>query len=208
MSIISILNKQSQIIGNKSLLSLLHQIKNGSFQTQITSYRKEVDTQRQILQFTPYGTYYHKQNRLILQSYSQAILLEIESINIEDLDAIIHTICHQTYTYACFQNIERNTLKVIVFTNNEAPTEHANSYEQVRSYYERKLDLPISERGIDLYYSCPISYDPYIYINTQATRFPYTKKPTLPPLAGAKIKTIPKLLNPFSYFFPKSIVTN
>lgn len=173
---------------NKSISSILLDIKSGIYEKEINKIRKQLsygntdvanELKKKLLSFTPSGTFIEGRNKDKLEAYNQLIILDIDKINDEKLIEI-QTISKQIpYTYAHFISPSGKGIKIIVATNSDA-SNHKLAYSQIATYYEKTLNVNIDSSGSDICRLCFISSDTDCFINDNYKEFELKKEQGTP----------------------------
>jgi len=164
---------------NLPLLSILEQIRDGSFRDEVESLRtlikneqkKEYSQQKKKLPaFTPSGIFDGGRKLEFLKSYSGIIVLDIDKVDSVDLPSLKSIASEILCTYACFISPSNCGLKILVRVDSRQAY-HKQAFEQVKEYYEALLKLSVDRTGKDITRLCFFSFDETIYINTYSEIF-------------------------------------
>lgn len=180
MSVASIFKGFNNPVENKSLIILTKEIKEGKYKDQVEKVtvlaskgnKEEADKLKKLLPaFTPAGTFEGGRKLEFLKQYSQFIILDLDKLSPEDLQAAFQKAAALPYTFCCFRSPSGNGFKILVeVTTTQA--HHLEAYNQVADYYEQQCGLPIDRSGKDITRLCFVSYDPETYRNINNEKFP------------------------------------
>ncbi|RFM29593.1 DUF3987 domain-containing protein [Deminuibacter soli] len=167
-------------IENISLIILTNHIKEGKYKQDVEDVRalirqdkkEEADKlKKQLLAFTPSATFAGGRKLEFLQQYSQFIILDLDKLKEEELQAAFNKAAAIPYTFCCFRSPGGNGLKILVEVTS-TQEHHEQAYNQVADYYQQHLCLPVDRSGKDITRLCFISYDPETYRNISNEKFP------------------------------------
>lgn len=179
MASASIFKNFTNLEENKSLLIITKDIQEGKYKKQVEKIRelfnsgedKKADNlKKQLLAFTPSGTFENGRKAELLSQYSGYIILDLDKLTKEELEKAQEIASNTPYTFASFVSPSGKGLKIIVPVNSKA-VHHKIAMQQVASYYQEKLQLPIDPSGKDVCRLCFMSYDPHCYRNIHAQVF-------------------------------------
>ena len=180
--------------GNKPISAILLDIKNGIYKEEVNKIREQFlcgnidvanELKKQLLSFTPSGTFDDGRSKDKLEAYNQLIILDIDKVETEKLAEIKSIAKNIPYTFAHFVSPSGKGIKIIVATNSDA-VNHKLAYSQIAAYYERALNVNIDSSGSDICRLCFVSYDSDCFINDNNTLFELKKE------EQTKIETINK----------------
>ncbi|MFV0228576.1 DUF5906 domain-containing protein, partial [Empedobacter falsenii] len=125
---------------------------------------------KSLLAFTPSATFKGGRKLDYLQYYNQIIVLDIDKVEKNKLAEIKQKATELSTTLVAFISPSNNGLKLFikVSTNQD---EHKNTYNMVKEFYEKELEIEIDKSGKDITRLCFYSYDPEIYFNPNAEIF-------------------------------------
>jgi hypothetical protein len=179
MATASIFKNYVQLVEDKALIVITNDIKGGKYKEPVEVIRKliaegqekEADKlKKQLLGFTPSGTFANGRKAELLTQYSGYVILDLDKLNPSDLEKAKSIASSITHTFAAFVSPSGNGLKIIVAVNSTA--EHHNlAFQQVSDYYENQLQLNLDPSGKDVSRLCFMSYDPDCYRNINAEPF-------------------------------------
>lgn len=179
MAAISVIKNFSNWVKNVSLESILNDIKQGTFKDQIKKIRTLIKSnnkeqadilKKQLIAFTPSGTFNNGRNAKDVTSYSGYIILDIDKLDETQLKDAIKTSRIAPYTYASFISPSGNGLKILVKVNSNQE-HHKKAFKQVAAYYKQALNLEIDNSGSDISRLCFTSFDPDCFIKKTANIF-------------------------------------
>lgn len=167
-------------IEHKSLIILTKEIQEGKYKDQVQPVtvlaaqgnKEEADRLKKMLPaFTPSGTFAGGRKLEYLEQYSQFIILDIDKLSPDDLQAAFQQAAAIPFTFCCFRSPSGNGLKILVEITS-TQEHHLQAYNQVADYYEQQIGLPIDRSGKDITRLCFVSYDPECYRNISNKKFP------------------------------------
>jgi len=179
MTAVSIFKNFSNWLENKSLLTILNDIKQGVYKGKINNIRtllqsskkEEADIfKKQLPGFTASGTFNNGRLSKDITSYSKFIILDIDKLTHQQLSESIKTTRKAPYTYAAFISPSGIGLKILVKVNSKLE-QHKEAFKQVANYYEQALNIEIDSSGSDVSRLCFMSYDSNCFINEEASVF-------------------------------------
>ena len=166
-------------VANKDLSEILLEIKNGEFKIQVEDVRNRLRigdtkgadaTKKQLLAFTPSGTFDNGRKIEKISSYSGFIVLDLDKLIPTQLQDAKLKAMNIPFTYAAFISPSGNGLKIIVPVNT-TKEKHKNAFLQIAIYYEEALKLSVDSSGKDVSRLCFVSFDPECYINSNPETF-------------------------------------
>jgi len=169
----------NQPAGDRTLLSVLTDIKEGKYRADTMSIRsfllqgnleKADQIKRQLPAFTPSATFKGGRKPEYLAAYSGFVHLDFDKLSAEQLASAFHTICQSPYTFACFLSPGGKGLKTFVKVTSGAG-DHDTSYKKVQEFYEASVGISTDSKCKDITRLCFVSYDPDCYWNTDSQSF-------------------------------------
>lgn len=176
---VSVFKDFSKLIENVELSSIIHDIQNGRYKSEVEDIRAALSENNQydadrlkkkLIGFTPSGTFNNGRKIKDITTYSGCIILDIDKLTPEQLTTAKETAVSIPYTYAAFVSPSGKGLKIIV-TIDQGREQHAAAMAQITNYYFKKLNLPIDPSGKDVSRLCFVSYDPDCYFNPKPEIF-------------------------------------
>jgi hypothetical protein len=173
MATSTIFKSFSTPIEDKSLILIAKDIATGKYQKEVEEIRQLISKgnkeaanhkKKQLLAFTPSGTFYDKRILPNLLSYNKFIHLDFDNISITQLENAKKIISYIPYTFLCFTSPSGNGLKVFIETNAEL-NNHEITYKEVLAYYENKTGLKADPSCKDITRLCFMSFDPNLFKN-------------------------------------------
>ncbi|MBS7332910.1 MAG: virulence-associated E family protein [Weeksellaceae bacterium] len=169
----------NEVINTVPVEQIVTEIKEGTYKSQILYLRKSLEqgkmepyekAKKSLIAFTPSATFKGGRKLDYLQNYNQLIVLDIDKVEKNKLAEIKQKAIELSTTFVAFISPSNNGLKLLikVSTNQE---EHKNTYNIVKEFYEKKLEIEIDISGKDITRLCFYSYDPEIYFNQNAEIF-------------------------------------
>jgi len=169
----------NEVINTVPIEQIVTEIKEGTYKSQILYLRKSLEqgkmepyekAKKSLLAFTPSATFKGGRKLDYLQNYNQIIVLDIDKVEKNKLAEIKLKATELSTTFVAFISPSNNGLKLFikVSTNQD---EHKNTYNIVKEFYEKELEIEIDKSGKDITRLCFYSYDPEIYFNTNAEVF-------------------------------------
>ncbi|MFV0151504.1 DUF5906 domain-containing protein [Empedobacter falsenii] len=169
----------NEVINTISVEQIVTEIKEGTYKSQILYLRKSLEqgkmepyekAKKSLLAFTPSATFKGGRKLDYLQNYNQIIVLDIDKVEKNKLAEIKQKAIELSTTLVAFISPSNNGLKLFikVSTNQD---EHKNTYNIVKEFYEKELEIEIDKSGKDITRLCFYSYDPEIYFNPNAEVF-------------------------------------
>lgn len=169
----------NQPVKNKSLISIISDIRDGKYKSEIETLRfllasgekeKADQLKKQLPAFTPSATFKGGRKADLLDQYSGYIHLDFDKLTPEQLVKAKSTAIEIPFTYACFISPSNNGLKILIKVDSK-PLFHKQAFNQVKEYYETLLQIPIDPSGKDITRLCFFSYDEDLYLNTYSEIF-------------------------------------
>ena len=152
---------------------VLESIKSGKWEKQISSIRIETDKDRRNLlksklqYVTVCGTFSNRSNTG-LKKHSGLACLDFDDV--KDLDFLRESVNKDEYTFTSFTSPSGNGLKVIVkipLVDNDL--DYKDYYIELQEHYNKYTQSDISTT--DIARATYVSYDPYLFLNDDATLF-------------------------------------
>lgn len=165
---------------NKSLIILTKEIKEGKYKQEVQQVtalasqgkKEEADKlKKQLLAFTPSAIFEGGRKLEYLKQYSQFIILDLDKLTPEQLQAAFDKAAAMSYTFCCFRSPSGNGLKILVEVTS-IQEHHEQAYKQVADHYEQQIGLPIDRSGKDITRLCFVSHDPQAHRNISNEKFP------------------------------------
>lgn len=156
--------------------SLLDMIRNGAYQDIVLKVRREKDKdirkalKAKVPNFTVSGTFTRREDQALVQHSG---LIAIDFDDISDIDRTFEMLCNDRYTFALFRSISGYGLCCLVKINAD---KHVESFEGLKDYYWRMMELTIDPACRNVSRTRYISYDPDLYHNEDADVFKETKR--------------------------------
>lgn len=205
-------------VENTSLIILTKQIKEGKFKEEVERVtalarqgnKDEADKlKKQLLAFTPSGTFEGGRKLEYLTQYSQFIILDLDKLTPEQLQAAFDKAVSIPYTFCCFRSPSGKGLKILIEVTS-TQEHHEQAYKQVADYYEQHTSLPIDRSGKDITRLCFVSYDPQAHRNISNEKFPViingtVQKPSQEPTPAKQVVATPEEVNEFALAFEMQI---
>lgn len=179
MSSASIFKNYVHLVEHKSIIVITKDIKEGKYKEQVEAIRKliaegqeeEADKlKKQLLAFTPSGTFENGRKAELLSQYSEYVILDLDDLNPVQLVEAKKIVALAPYTFAVFISPSGNGLKIIVAVNSKAE-HHKLAFQQVSDYYAQALQVEVDPSGKDVSRLCFMSYDPDCFRNIHAEKF-------------------------------------
>lgn len=176
---VSIFQNFNEVSEDLVLPAVLEQIQNGRYREQIENLRtllqegkeKEYTNRKKSLSaFTPSATFKGGRKIEFLQEYTGFIILDLDKIPDSQLLTIKTSTTAIPFTYACFISPGNNGLKILIRTDAKREN-HATVFNELKNYFESKLNFPIDPSGKDVTRLCFFSYDPELYFNPNSEIF-------------------------------------
>jgi hypothetical protein len=203
---------------NISLIILTNQIKDGKYKEEVQKVtalasqgnKEEADKlKKQLLAFTPSGTFEGGRKLEYLTMYSQFIILDLDKLTPEQLQAAFDKAAAIPYTFCCFRSPSGNGLKILIEVTSTQEY-HEQAYKQVADYYEQQTGLPIDRSGKDITRLCFVSYDPQAHRNITNEKFPViingtVRKQSQEPTPAKQVVATPEEANEFALAFEMQV---
>ena len=179
MASASIFKNFVHLVEHKSLLVITKAIKEGNYKEEVEAIRKliadgqdkEADKlKKQLLAFTPSGTFENGRKAELLSQYSEFVILDLDKLSPVQIEEGKKLVALEPYTYAAFISPSGNGLKIIVPVNSGGE-HHKIAFQQVCDYYQKALQLEVDPSGKDVSRLCFMSYDPNSFRNIYAEKF-------------------------------------
>lgn len=177
--IVGIYKNHYEKVNNVELDIILSAIKDGRFSKEIADLRdlvnqnkkEEADRlKKQLLAFTPCGTFDGRRTSGNLQTYNQLIVLDYDDIPGELYSQIFQNIISEQTTYCAFKSPSGNGIKVLVVVDSPI-SDHREAFLQVKRHYEGISGHQIDGSGKDISRLCYVSYDGDLYLNENSQIF-------------------------------------
>ena len=169
----------NEVVEQKDILTILDDIKTGTYRNAITYLRKSLAEDKKeaaerakkaLPAFTPSATFKGGRKMEFLTNYNALMVLDIDKITKEKLAECKEKLKSNEFVFAAFTSPSGNGLKVFVKVSTEK-TEHKETFLKLQEYFENLLQLEIDKSGKDITRLCFFSYDPELYLNENATVF-------------------------------------
>jgi len=179
MERITIFQKFTKIIGQRTLAQIIEAIRIGAYKKEINKIRKAIQRgdkesadqmKKQLLGFTVSGHFDGGRRMEFLRQYYPYIILDIDQLGTNKIADIQSKLKSIDSALAGFISPSGRGYKVIVKTD-AIQENHRIAFEQVVDYYEQVLDLEIDRSGRDITRLCFFSFDPGAFINEDASVF-------------------------------------
>lgn len=189
---VSIFKNFNEVVEQKTITSILEEIKTGKYKNPITYLRKSLAEnkteaydkgKKSLLAFTPSASFVGGRKQEFIKDYTGILILDIDKLSPDQLKQAIHLANQCEYTYASFISPSGNGLKIMVKVNTDKAL-HKEAFLKVQAYYEALLNLQIDKSGKDITRLCFYSYDSDLYLNEAAAVFVVTN------LAEQSLETI------------------
>ncbi|MDH1884127.1 DUF5906 domain-containing protein [Empedobacter sp. GD03797] len=163
---------------------MVTEIKEGTYKSQILYLRKSLEqgkmepyekAKKSLLAFTPSATFKEGRKLDYLQNYNQIIVLDIDKVEKNKLAEIKQKAIELSTTFVAFISPSNNGLKLFVKVSTNQD-EHKNTYNIIKEFYEKELEIEIDKSGKDITRLCFYSYDPEIFFNPNADIFLVTER--------------------------------
>jgi hypothetical protein len=197
MSAVSIFKNFVNKVEDKALLIITKEIKEGKYKSEIDLIRKyyssgEIEKadklKNKLLSFTTTGTFEGGRSSEKLIQYTGFIVLDIDDVATQELEIIKTKASKFNFTAAAFISPSGNGIKIIVNTNG-IPENHLQTYNQVKSFYEKECNVTIDTSGKDLARTCFFSYDDNCYRNISPEKF-LIDSVNIPPLNKTEAENV------------------
>lgn len=180
MASATIFKNFNQKVENLSLIAISKRIENGTYKSEIENIRTLVDlgksdeaseAKKQLLGFTPSGTFDNGRNAKAITTYNQHIVLDFDKIGKDKVAEKRQKAAAIPHTFCAFISPSGNGLKILVLVSSGLES-HNVAIKQVSDYYAKELNIEIDSSGKDVSRLCFMSYDPDLYKNINPTPFP------------------------------------
>lgn len=164
---------------DKSFAQIFSQIQNGIYKTQVEKIRQKIaegqgpeadKLKKSLPAFTASGSFLNGRKANLITTYSQYIILDIDKLSPEVVQLTKDKSAIAPYTFGAFISPSGTGIKIIIKTN-ASLQQHKEVFAQVSAYYEKALEISIDQSGKDVSRLCFFSYDPYIFINANASTY-------------------------------------
>lgn len=181
--LISMFRDFNKVEANLDISVILRQIRSGKYKAKITALRELLrqgktddynTSKRSLPAFTPSGLFENGRKIENLKEYSGLIVLDLDKLSLEQLSLAVNKAQEIQYTYASFISPSGQGLKVLVKVFSR-PVFHKSIFNQVKGFYETRLNLVIDPSGKDITRLCFVSWDESLYLNPSSLIF----KPTI-----------------------------
>jgi hypothetical protein len=179
MPLITFFKNFNEPIADKQLDDTLKAIGSGAWKKQIEKLRECLlqgnqagfERLKKLLPaFTPSGLFAGGRKLEYLKEYSGFVILDIDKLSTEKLLKTKEAVKQSKFCYACFTSPSGKGLKILVKVNS-GKENHKTVFLQLQSHFEKLLNVEIDKSGKDITRLCFVSFDPEIYINTNADTF-------------------------------------
>jgi len=176
---ITIFKNFNEVVEQKSIETILEEIKTGKYKHAIVYLRKSFSenkieayekAKKSLPAFTPSGKFAEGRKMEFLTAYSKYLILDIDKLTPEELQNAKHLTNQDEFTFASFVSPTGNGLKILVKIDT-LKTDHKETFLKVQAYYEDLLKLQIDKSGKDITRLCFYSSDENLYHNPGATVF-------------------------------------
>lgn len=166
-------------VADRELSDIILQIKNGTVKDEVIALRQllfegnkpQYDEQKKnLLSFTPSGTFNGRRKLIHLKEYNGCIILDIDNLAPVLLQQAEMQARECPYTYACFISPGAEGLKIIVRTN-ATPETHKDTFGALATFYENYLNIFVDQSGKDIPRLCLFSFHPHTYLNEESELF-------------------------------------
>lgn len=163
--------------GNKPLIEILYDIRDGKYETTVSLHQAALKVgdratadriKRSLNAFTVSATYRNVRKETDITRYNPLLILDIDHQPVETIARLRATINESVYTVASFLSPGGQGLKIITWSavNIELlPKNHRIIYNTVKVWYEQLLGVEIDASGSDVGRLCFVSSDPSLYIS-------------------------------------------
>lgn len=183
MKDVTVFKNYSTPIEVKNLSMIIDEIQNGKFKTEVEEIRQLYKTEnkteadnkkKKLLGFTPSATFKTVRKAHLSDSYTGFIILDLDKLSASELERVNKMARVCDYTYCCFISPSGNGLKILVQVDSELE-HHTIAYNQIADYYEQALEIELDRSGKDVSRLCFYSYDPDLFLNSEAVIFSVNK---------------------------------
>lgn len=181
MEKVSVFRGFNKVVADKEFTAIAETVRNGTYKKEVEDLRKLLsdgndkdysEQKKKLPAFTPSGIFEGGRKPALLQSYSGIIVLDVDKTN-ENTTELKEKASHIIYTYCCFISPGGNGLKIFVKVNT-GQDQHLQSFNALKKYYEKCLDVLVDPSGKDITRLCFLSSDPETFIKPDATVFRLT----------------------------------
>ncbi|MFV0216673.1 DUF5906 domain-containing protein [Empedobacter falsenii] len=174
----------NEVINTVPIEQIVTEIKEGTYKSQILYLRKSLEqgkmepyekAKKSLIAFTPSATFKGGRKLDYLQNYNQIIVLDIDKVEKNKLAEIKQKAIELSTTFVAFISPSNNGLKLFVKVSTNQD-EHKNTYNIIKEFYEKELEIEIDKSGKDITRLCFYSYDPEIFFNPNADIFLVTER--------------------------------
>ena len=179
MERITIFQKFTKAIGQRTLAQIIDAIRIGVYKKEINRIRRAIQKEdkeaadqmkKQLLGFTISGSFERGRRMEFLRQYYSYVILDIDQLSTDKITNVQSKLKSIGSALAGFISPSGRGYKVIVKTD-AIQDNHRKAFDQVVDYYEQILDLEIDRSGKDITRLCFFSYDPGAFINEEASIF-------------------------------------
>lgn len=187
----------------------LLQVKSGDYQKVVEQIRHlieigEVEQAQKLKKKLPAvtisATYRGGRRDEFLTAYIPKVIIDLDGFSSVELVRVKPLIEKDPHTYASFVSPSGKGLKIIVTVstaNGVLPKElaeinkfHKVAYQMVADYYAKLLDVKVDTSGRDKSRLCYVSYDPTLFLNTNAEAFVWCEPEKKKATSASKTKRI------------------
>jgi len=185
MPLVSLFSNFIHKTDDKPLSSILNDIKNGAYKTQVDAIQKMLNQgnndeasnlKKQLPAFTVSGTFQGGRSVDKIEEYNQFVILDIDKLSAPQIKELKNMAFLAPYTYAVFISPSGKGLKIIVKVDSEI-IRHKQAFSQVVEYYEEALNINIDISGSDISRLCFMSFDADCIIKENFEIFHVIDKP-------------------------------
>lgn len=174
-----------------NIFAVLSAIKGGKWSSKITHLRTLSDAdykeEKKSLPAVTFSGTFSCRKADGLAAYSNFIIVDIDNIGADTLDALRHDLDVDKYVLSHFISPGGNGLKVL-FQIDNGPEHHHLAAMQLEDYFKRAYNIKVDASGKDVCRLCYMSYDPDLHMK-QNEVFPINTNPL--PVKVLKQYTIP-----------------
>ena len=176
---VSLFKNFNRIDANLELEVILDQIRGGKYKDKVLALRELVlqgkmdeynERKRSLPGFTPSGLFEGGRKLVHLKEYSGVIVLDLDDLSPDALVSIRSRVEEINFTFACFISPGAQGIKILVRVFSR-PVLHKQAFNQVKDFYERKLNILIDPSGKDVTRLCFVSWDENLYCNPSSAIF-------------------------------------
>lgn len=199
---------------NRSLILITKDIQEGKYKQQVEALRALIlqgkkdeaeKSKKQLLAFTPSATFEGGRKPEYITQYSHFIILDLDKLQPEQLQAAFEKATQINYTFSCFRSPSNNGLKILVEVNSEHE-QHEHAYNLVAFYYEQQLNIPVDRSGKDITRLCFVSYDPQLYKNIYHEKFPVAEIRATQSAKPQEIKNVETVADNYLFQFNQQVL--